>query len=249
MSKIHEIIPKIMGEVGAIQKWRKNAQQGYAFRGIDDAYAAFQPLFAKYGVFCVPEVTNSIREERTTKGGALLIYTTITVKHTFFCDDGSNITAVTLGEAMDSGDKSSNKSMSAAMKYALLEVFCVPTQEDNDTENHSPEPLPKQSATTRQPPAEPEPNKPTEPGNIKPEATTEVVELLDYKVEDKTSMKGKKYTLFKGTFKRGDKFTFEAGTINREIGSKFAELTGLLVELSHVQGKFMPEVTNIQPAQ
>jgi hypothetical protein len=44
---------------------------------------------------------------------------------------------------MDSGDKSSNKAMSAAMKYALLEVFCVPTEEDNDTENHSPEVAPK----------------------------------------------------------------------------------------------------------
>ena len=133
-SKIYEAIPRIMAEVGAIEKGRKNQQQGYAFRGIDDAYAAFQPLFAKYGVFVMPTVTQSTREERQNKSGGVLLYTTLTVKHTFYADDGSSLECVTVGEAMDSGDKSSNKAMSAAMKYALLEVFCVPTEDDNDTE-------------------------------------------------------------------------------------------------------------------
>ena len=145
MSKIHEVIPSVMREVGAIAKGRKNAQQGYSFRGIDDAYQAFQPVFAKLGVFVVPTVLNVAREERQTKSGGVLIYTTLTVKHTFFADDASFFECVTVGEAMDSGDKSSNKAMSAAMKYALLEVFCVPTDEDNDTENHSPEVAPKVS--------------------------------------------------------------------------------------------------------
>jgi hypothetical protein len=133
-----------MAEVGAIEKGRRNQQQGYAFRGIDDAYAAFQPLFAKHGLFVVPTVLERIREERKTVKDngreGVLIYTTLTVRHTFTADDGSFVEAVTIGEAMDSGDKSSNKAMSAAMKYALLEVFCVPTEDDNDTENHSHEP-------------------------------------------------------------------------------------------------------------
>jgi hypothetical protein len=147
MSKIHTVIPAIMAEVGPIEKSRRNIGQSYDFRGIDDAYAAFQSLFAKYGLFVVPTVLERVREERKTikdngKEG-LLIYTTLTVKHTFYADDGSSVEAVTIGEAMDSGDKSSNKAMSAAMKYALLEVFCVPTKEPKDTENDSPEPAPR----------------------------------------------------------------------------------------------------------
>ena len=141
--KIYKAIPQIMAEVGAISKSRQNKQQGYQFRGIDDAYFAFQPLFAKHGVFVVPQVIEMIREERQNKSGGVLIYTVLKVRHTFFADDGSSIEAITVGEAMDSGDKSCNKSESAAMKYALLEVFCVPTEGDNDTENHSPAPLPK----------------------------------------------------------------------------------------------------------
>ncbi len=40
-----------------------------------------------------------------------------------------------LNEGMDSGDKASNKAMSAAHKYALLQVFCIPTEEPKDSEN------------------------------------------------------------------------------------------------------------------
>ena len=52
---------------------------------------------------------------------------------------------------MDSGDKSFNKAMSAAYKYALFQVFCVPTEEMVDSEVDSPEPLQKaaQSQTTQ----------------------------------------------------------------------------------------------------
>jgi hypothetical protein len=132
-----------MGEVGAIEKSRQNQQQGYKFRGIDDVYSAFQHLLAKNGVFVLPTVLDAKREERATKNGGVLIYTTLTVKHAFVADDGSSVECVTVGEAMDSGDKSSNKAMSAAMKYALLEVFCVPTVEDKDSENDSPDPAPR----------------------------------------------------------------------------------------------------------
>ncbi len=44
---------------------------------------------------------------------------------------------------MDSGDKSANKAMSAAYKYALMQVFCIPTDEPKDTENETHEVAPK----------------------------------------------------------------------------------------------------------
>ena len=61
---------------------------------------------------------------------------------------------MTIGEAMDSGDKSANKAMSAAMKYALIEVFAIPTIGDNDTENHTHEVAP-QATQARQAPTKP----------------------------------------------------------------------------------------------
>ena len=140
---IFSLIPKVMGEVGAISKNRKNPQQGYSFRGIDDMYNAIQPAMVKYGIFCAPFVVSKEREERPSKSGGVLFYTTLTVKHTFFASDGSSVDVVTIGEAMDSGDKSSNKAMSAAMKYALIELFCIPTEEEKDTESQTHEPSQK----------------------------------------------------------------------------------------------------------
>lgn len=131
----------VMGEVGTIGKSRKNAAQGYDFRGIDDVVANLQEVMAKHGVLCVPRVLEREREVFETKNGGKMASVRLLVEHTFFsAKDGSAVHATTLGEAMDSGDKASNKAMSAALKYALTETFLIPTREaDRDTEEASPE--------------------------------------------------------------------------------------------------------------
>lgn len=134
---IHEAIPKIMAEIGHIGKDRKNEAQKYQFRGIDDLYNACQSALIKHGVFCVPTVLESHREERKSNSGTNLLYTILTVKYTFYAQDGSSIEAITVAEGMDTGDKSAYKAMSGAQKYALLQVFAIPTEEAKDAENDS----------------------------------------------------------------------------------------------------------------
>jgi hypothetical protein len=151
-AQIYELIPKVMAEVGAIEKARRNEQQKYFFRGIDDVFAAFQPVLAKHRVFYVPEVLDKDVTERETKSGSTLIYTTLAVAYTFYAPDGSNVRAVVVGEAMDSGDKSSNKAMSAALKYALLQIFCVPTEANEDADAQTHEIKPKAAAAPRSEP-------------------------------------------------------------------------------------------------
>ena len=41
---------------------------------------------------------------------------------------------------MDSGDKASNKAMSAAFKYACFQTFCIPTEEMRDPDAETPPP-------------------------------------------------------------------------------------------------------------
>lgn len=151
VGKIYGLIPKIMVEVGAITKDRSTAGGGstYKFRGIDDIYFAFQPVLSKYGVFCAPRVVQADREERLSKAGGNLIYTFLRVEFRFYADDGSYFETVVTGEAMDSSDKSANKAMSSAMKYAFLQVFCIPTEDDNDTENSHHEPLPRAASSVK----------------------------------------------------------------------------------------------------
>lgn len=134
---IYQAIPKVMAAVGAIEKKRQNEQQKYKFRGIDDVFAAFQRPLVEAGLFYVPEVLAHEHESVPTKSGGMMNYTRLQVAYTFYAQDGSSVRAVVAGEAMDSADKSTNKAMSAALKYALLQIFCVPVeQEDADQETH-----------------------------------------------------------------------------------------------------------------
>ena len=144
--RIYKAIHEAMEVCQAVGKDSRNPQQGYKYRGIDAVMNAINPALRKAGIFCAPEVLETHREERTTKAGATLIYSTVTVKYTFFAEDGSSITATVIGEGMDSGDKSYNKAMSAAFKYALFQVFCIPTEEMVDSETDSPEPQPRTTA-------------------------------------------------------------------------------------------------------
>jgi len=143
MAMIHEAIAAMMKETEPIRKGRTNDQQNYKFRGIDDIYNAIHPMFAEHGVFTVPKVLEERSEERQSRTGGALIYRILTIHYDFFAADGSSIEAVVMGEGMDSGDKASNKAMSVAHKYAIMQLLCIPTGDGIDPETDNPDPLPK----------------------------------------------------------------------------------------------------------
>lgn len=150
---IFEKIPAIMQEVTAIGKDRKNPSQGYNFRGIDDMYNELHGLFAKHKVFFTSRVLSAEREERINRSGAPMVYTILDIEFTFYAEDGSSISSVMRGEAMDTGDKASSKAASSALKYALMQMFMIPTQEEKDTEYQSHELADVKSAGTQRKPA------------------------------------------------------------------------------------------------
>lgn len=141
--KIYAAIAAAMGEVGFVEKTKKNTAQGYNFRGIEDIYASVQLVFAKHGIFSVNQIISERTEERQTKSGSNLIYRVLHIRHTFFAEDGSYVQTETIGEGMDSGDKASNKAMSACEKYSLTQLLKIPTEEAKDSEKESPEVVPK----------------------------------------------------------------------------------------------------------
>lgn len=148
---IYEAISATMADVGAIGKHDKNAQQGFMFRGIDAVMNALQPAMLKNHIFVVPEVIDQTREERTSSRGATLIYSILRMRFTFYAEDGSNVSAVVIGEGMDSGDKASNKAMSIGFKYACFQVFCIPTEEMKDPDAECHEVKAKVKPTTAKP--------------------------------------------------------------------------------------------------
>ena len=132
-----------MQESIAISKDKTNKQQGFKYRGIDDVMNTFYPLLSKHKVFIVPEVLEQTREERVSKQGGTLLYSILKIKYTFYAEDGSSVSAIVVGEGMDSADKASNKAMAIGMKYAMFQVFCIPTEEMPDPDGDTPPPTTK----------------------------------------------------------------------------------------------------------
>lgn len=129
---IFERMHAVLAALPAIGKEQENVQQGFKFRGIDDVMNALNPLLTKHGVFYVPEVLERVAATRATRNGGVMYEVNLHVRFTFYAPDGSSVTASGWGEGTDSGDKSTSKAMTGAMKYVLFEVFAISTKEASD---------------------------------------------------------------------------------------------------------------------
>jgi hypothetical protein len=150
---VYECIAAVSADLTkeGIGKDRQNKSQGYNFRGIDDCYNALAPLLAKHHLVVLPRVVSVTREERQSSKGGALYFVFVEVEFDFVsAKDGSKATARTVGEAMDSADKASNKAQSAAYKYAAFQVFCIPTEGDNDADASHHEAAPRAKAIAEQ---------------------------------------------------------------------------------------------------
>ena len=129
-----------MNGVRAIGKTKRNKAQGYQFRGIDDLMNAAGPEFRKYGIV----VLTSIQEkeyDQVPVGKGTWVQCRLTVAYTFACgpDPDQQVTVRVCAEALDNSDKATTKAYSYALRTALSQVLCVPTEEDQDPDYETPE--------------------------------------------------------------------------------------------------------------
>lgn len=135
---------------------------GYAFRGIDDVYNAIAPLLAEHKLVIIPRCVERTETQRPS-GNKTLYFVLVKMEFDFISsEDGSKHVACVFGEAMDAGDKATNKAMSIAYKYACFQTFAIPTEGDNDPDAtvHAPgnaQAKTKQAAGQQQ---QPQPNQP-----------------------------------------------------------------------------------------
>lgn len=138
---VYQALTNVLADVGAIPKNRSVDKRmgGYSFRGIDDLYDALHGPLAKHGVLIVPEVLDRDDETYTTSGGTDMRLCKLLVRYRFYGPAGDHIEAVTVGEAADAGDKAANKAMTAALKYLLFQVLCIPVEGNEDADASSPQ--------------------------------------------------------------------------------------------------------------
>ena len=141
---IYKKLGEVMGKIGAIDKERKNEQQGFMFRGIEDFMNSLHGLMAEAGIIILPSEIEHIQEnfETTNREGrkSLQFRTRLHLRFTFVStEDGSSVTADGWGEAADNGDKGYNKCKSIALKYVLMQMFLVPTKDIADPDKETPD--------------------------------------------------------------------------------------------------------------
>lgn len=131
----------VMAEIGitGIGKGRRNKDQGFDFRGIDDVYNELNGIMAKHKLLMIPVAMKPEFSDAVAKSGAILHFSRVTVTFQMLSAvDGTNQMVQTIGEGMDSSDKSVTKAQSSAIKYAALMVFMIPTMpaapSDNDAD-------------------------------------------------------------------------------------------------------------------
>ncbi|MCY0959634.1 ERF family protein [Streptomyces sp. H27-H5] len=120
--RVFQVIHGVMKDVMPVSKDQQNTQQNYAFRGVDDAMSAMAGPMRNHGCFIAPEVVEHRQRPRGEKG----THTVLKMLYRIYGPAGDCLLVTLPGEAMDSGDKSTNKAMSAALKYMLFWVFMIP---------------------------------------------------------------------------------------------------------------------------
>lgn len=120
-----------------IAKAHKNESQGFKFRGIDDVMNRMAQHLVEAGLVIVPSIRSREVHERVNSRGNPLFYVTVQVDFTVYSAvDGSSVVCSVPGEAMDSGDKATNKALSIAYKYMAFQLFAIPIDEDPDRHTH-----------------------------------------------------------------------------------------------------------------
>ena len=141
---IYKKMSEVMKDIGPVTKDQKNTAQGFKFRGIDQFVNALHPALVKHGVFMTPRATSFTSELKdvTRSSGKQGVdkHVSILMEYDFFAEDGSKVTVGPIpAEGLDSGDKATNKALSAALKYALIQTFSVPTQDMAEADLETPE--------------------------------------------------------------------------------------------------------------
>jgi hypothetical protein len=125
---VTEAICNVMRDVRAVGKAEKHGQ-GWSFRGVDAVVNAIGPACRQRGLVILPEVLDHKVEALTGGQGKTVRSVTVVVRYTLVGPAGDSVGIVSVGEAMDHGDKATAKAMSVAWRTALIQAFLLPTDE------------------------------------------------------------------------------------------------------------------------
>ncbi|MFD7994514.1 ERF family protein [Streptomyces mexicanus] len=135
--RVFAVIASVMADAMPVGKDKRNEQQNYNFRGIDDVMSAMAGPMRKHGLFILPSII-----DHTQARDGKMTRVLITMRYRIYGPAGDCLMADVPGEAFDFADKATNKAQSAALKYLLFTLFMLPVdaRSIDDGDRHHPEP-------------------------------------------------------------------------------------------------------------
>jgi hypothetical protein len=135
-----EAMTEILAKQGISKDKGGNKDINYKFRGIDDIRNASSPIMKECALVILPKMVKREEKERTTKNGGLAIWVVLEVDFELVNTiDGSKTNVAIIAEAVDYSDKSTQKAMSQAYKTLAINIFNIPTEGEQDTDNEKKE--------------------------------------------------------------------------------------------------------------
>ncbi|MFJ5142934.1 ERF family protein [Streptomyces sp. NPDC088707] len=129
---VDEAMIAVMREIGPVGKNGRNKDQNYAFRAQEDIVAAARGPMARHGLRMLPKI---VGHEHFVRGK--MNVAVIEVEYTFRGPSGDTMPPIlVIGEGADPSDKASNKAMTAAMKYAMIQSFQIGDGADDGDRDH-----------------------------------------------------------------------------------------------------------------
>jgi hypothetical protein len=137
---VYQRVAAVKSQLRAIPKGQVNLSQKFRYRGIDDMYNNIGPIEGKEGVFWTFMMGEVKTEKRKSHQGNDMLHHVIPIDYFVHGADGDQLPAIRVyGEAMDTGDKGINKCLAIAHKYAMIQLYSVPTLDLVDPDSESPE--------------------------------------------------------------------------------------------------------------
>ena len=108
-------LAEIMADTIRMPKGERNPQ-GWSYTSVMDMLDEIRPAMAQRGIVMVPDVETCEWTEGQSARGTATTTCHMTVRWTLYGSDGASISFRTVGEALDTSDKATNKAMTAAQK-------------------------------------------------------------------------------------------------------------------------------------
>ncbi|WP_406000730.1 ERF family protein [Streptomyces sp. NBC_00829] len=131
MVPVHLAWLRVRRDIRAIGKGELYNQSGtrFNFRGVDTVVNVFGPVTLKHGVHVMSSKVEATYGTKNTKSGGTMRECSVLVTWTILGPMGDTFTLQTMGEALDTADKSTTKAQSVALRTLLLGFGLTPTHD------------------------------------------------------------------------------------------------------------------------